>query len=99
MSKYRLLSLMVVIVLILAACAPAATPAPAQPTAAQPAPTSAPAQPAGGKLPAIVVACWSGPEHDNLVKVAAAYTQATGNQVTVEEIARESYQDKLTTTF
>jgi multiple sugar transport system substrate-binding protein len=95
-----------------APAAPAATTAPAAPAAttapAAPAATTAPAAPAATTAPAaasypkeapIVVACWSGPEHDNLVKVAAAYTQLTGNQVTVEEIARESYQDKLNTTF
>ena len=60
-----------------------------------------PSQPStsGKQLPEIVVACWSGPEHDNLVKVAAAYTEKTGNKVTVDDIARESYQDKLNTTF
>jgi multiple sugar transport system substrate-binding protein len=84
-TLYKIVAL-VFVVAMLAACAPAATPAP---TAAA----------ATGKLPPIVVACWSGPEHDNLVKVAAAYTEKTGNQVTVEEIARESYQDKLNTTF
>ncbi len=109
MSKFRLLSVLAVIVLVLTACAPAATPtaAPAQPTqpvASQPtsaaAPATAPAQPSTtGQLAPIVVACWSGPEHDNLVKVAAEYEKATGNKVTVEEIARESYFDKLTTTF
>lgn len=107
MSKFRLLSVFAVIVLILTACAPAATPtvAPAEPTqpVSQPAtaaaPTTAPEQPSTGQLPPIVVACWSGPEHDNLVKVAAEYEKATGNKVTVEEIARESYFDKLTTTF
>jgi multiple sugar transport system substrate-binding protein len=100
------------IVVQLAACAPAATEAPAAPAApaateapaapAAPAATeapAAPAAPAAGALPEIVVACWSGPEHDNLVKVAEAYTKATGNKVTVEEVARESYQDKLNTTF
>lgn len=89
MSKFRVLSVMIVVGMLLAACAPAAAPAPAAP--------AAPA--AAAKLAPIVVACWSGPEHDNLVKLAAAYTAKTGNQVTVEEIARESYQDKLTTTF
>lgn len=100
MSNFRLLSLMIVIAMILAACAPATAPTPAVPTQASEAAT-APVQPASstGQLPPIVVACWSGPEHDNLVKLAAAYTQKTGNKVTVEEIARESYQDKLTTTF
>ncbi len=83
----------IIIAQLLVACAPAATPttvAPAQPTSPPAAATQAPAQPAtGGQLPEIVVACWSGPEHDNLVKVAAAYTAKTGNKVTVEEIARE----------
>jgi ABC-type glycerol-3-phosphate transport system substrate-binding protein len=85
---------------------PTAAPAAQQPTAAAPAapaseqPTApAAAAPSSEKLADIVVACWSGPEHDNLVKLAEAYTQKTGNKVTVEEIARESYQDKLTTTF
>lgn len=78
---------------MLAACAPAV-----QPTTAPAAPAQ-PAAPSTEKLAPIVVACWSGPEHDNLVKVATAYTQETGNEVTVEEIARESYQDKLNTFF
>lgn len=101
---------LLLIVALLAGCAPAATPAPAQPAAteapAQPAATEAPAQPAATEAPAaveplpeIVVACWSGPEHDNLVKVAAEYEKRTGNKVIVEEIAREAYFDKLTTTF
>ncbi len=82
-----------IIVALLAACAPPATPAPVQ--------TQAPAveAPAQQALPEIVVACWSGPEHDNLVKVAAEYEKRTGNKVIVEEIAREAYFDKLTTTF
>lgn len=105
MLKFRTLSLVVVLTMVLAACAPASTPAPA---AAAPAATeeskpaaeaTKPAAEATGNLAPIVVACWSGPEHDNLVKAAEAYTKETGNKVTVEEIARESYQDKLTTTF
>ena len=124
MSKFRMLSTIVVIALILAACAPASTPTPAaaptQAPVSAPANTAVPAAPAAPAAPTqaptvaaaatqppaaaaqlapIVVACWSGPEHDNLVKLAAAYTAKTGNKVTVEEIARESYQDKLTTTF
>ena len=75
--------------------APAATQAPA--ATEPPAATQAPA--AQGGLPEVVVAVWSGPEHDNLVKDAEAYTKETGNKVTVEEIAREAYQDKLNTTF
>jgi multiple sugar transport system substrate-binding protein len=89
-SWFNVLALLI-IVAMLVACTPAATPAPAQPEEA--------AVPAEQALPEIVVACWSGPEHDNLVKVAAAYTEATGNKVIVEEIAREAYFDKLTTTF
>lgn len=111
MSKYRLLSILVAAVLVLTACAPAATSTPpaAAPEQTQAEPTSVPVgdTPVAastdvattGQLDPIVVACWSGPEHDNLVKLAAAYTEKTGNTVTVEEIARESYQDKLTTTF
>ncbi len=45
------------------------------------------------------VAVWSGPEADNLRKVAAAYTQATGNKVEIDEIARDGYQDKLKTSI
>jgi len=84
--------------------APEPTQPPAEPAATEaPAPTEAPppAEPpaAPETLPEIVVACWSGPEHDNLVKVAAEYQAKTGNPVIVEEIAREAYFDKLTTTF
>jgi len=91
---------LLMILAMLAACGPAATPAPVAteaPAAEQPA--AEPEQPAQEALPEIVVACWSGPEHDNLVKVAAEYEKATGNKVIVEEIAREAYFDKLTTTF
>ncbi len=82
---------------------PAKTEAPAEPVKteapAEPVKTEAPVEPATKQYPEIVVACWSGPEHDNLVKVAEAYTKKTGNVVVVEEIAREAYYDKLTTTF
>jgi len=81
------------IVVLLAACQPAPTP-----TAEQP-PVETEAPPAAGKYPQIVVAVWSGPEHDNAVKVAEVYKQQTGNDVIIEEIAREAYFDKLTTTF
>jgi multiple sugar transport system substrate-binding protein len=47
----------------------------------------------------IVVAVWSSPEHDNLVKTAEVYMQETGCEVIIEEIAREAYYDKLTTTI
>ncbi len=89
MSKARLFSIIAVVALLLTACTPKATP---------PQETTTPGNETG-QLPQIVVACWSGPEHDNLVKMAAQYTTETGNKVVVEEIARESYQDKLNTTF
>jgi len=47
----------------------------------------------------IVVAVWSSPEHENLVKTSQVYTEATGCEVIIEEIAREAYYDKLTTTL
>ncbi len=47
----------------------------------------------------IVVAVWSSPEHDNLVKTADVYMEETGCEVIIEEIAREAYFDKLTTTL
>jgi multiple sugar transport system substrate-binding protein len=101
---FKVLAVVAVVAQLIVACAPAAsnpTAAPAQPTSPPAANTQPASQPStsGKQLPEIVVACWSGPEHDNLVKVAAAYTEKTGNKVTVEEIARESYQDKLNTTF
>jgi len=106
----RFLFLAALGVSLLAACAPAAPTKAPEPTQV-PAPTQAPAQaeptaapapttaPAAAKYPPVVVAIWSGPEHDNLVKTAAEYEKATGNKVTIEEIARESYHDKLTTVF
>ena len=101
---FKVLAVVAVIAQLIVACGPAAanpTALPAQPTSPPAANTQPASQPpaSGGQLPEIVVAVWSGPEHDNLVKVAEAYTAETGNKVTVEEIARESYQDKLNTTF
>ena len=48
-------------------------------------------------LPEVRVAVWSGPEADNLRQVAEAYTSETGNPVTIEEIARDGYEDALRT--
>jgi len=45
----------------------------------------------------VVVAIWSSPEHDNLVKTAKKYTEETGVEIIIEEIARESYFDKIKT--
>jgi len=98
MTNKRLFALVVVLIMaaqVLAACAPTA-----EPTQAVPAATQAPAvvteAPAASGEP-IVVAIWSGPEHDNLVKVAEEYKKKTGKEVIVEEVAREAYFDKLNT--
>ena len=98
MSKYRILAVFVVLALILAACTPASTPTAEAPAVQAPV-TEAPAatQPPAAEAKPIVVAVWSGPEHDNLVKVAEEYTKATGKKVIVEEVAREAYFDKLNT--
>jgi multiple sugar transport system substrate-binding protein/sorbitol/mannitol transport system substrate-binding protein len=85
MIKFKFFALLAVLSMLLAACATPAT----QTAVVTEAPT-AEAKP-------IVVAVWSGPEHDNLVKVAAEYTKQTGKQVIVEEVAREAYFDKLNT--
>jgi ABC-type glycerol-3-phosphate transport system substrate-binding protein len=104
MSKAKWFAVMMIVILVaqLAGCAPQAQPTQAPAPAQTEAPKPEPAKPAEGgvkKLDPIVIGIWSGPEHDNLVKVAAEYEKATGNQVKIEEIARESYYDKLTTTF
>lgn len=112
-SKLFPIFALLLIASMLFACAPATPPEepPAEPVATEevveePAATEevvateAPVEePVAEGYPEIVVACWSGPEHDNLVKVAAEYEAATGNKVIVEEVAREAYFDKLTTTF
>lgn len=108
MSKKNILAVLLTLVLVvqMAACAPAAAPtkapqAPEKPVEATKAPEEPqkPAEVSTGKYEPIVVAVWSSPEHDNLVKVAAEYEKVTGNKVIVEEVAREAYYDKLTTTF
>ncbi len=48
-------------------------------------------------LPPIRVAVWSGPEADNLRKVADAYTAETGNPVEIDEVARDGYDAALRT--
>jgi multiple sugar transport system substrate-binding protein len=90
MNKFKIFALLVVISMILAACASTATQ------------TTVPVEPVATEAPVVeakpvVVAVWSGPEHDNLVKVADEYTKKTGKQVIVEEVAREAYFDKLNT--
>lgn len=52
-----------------------------------------------GDCESIVVAMWSSPEHENLVKVSEVYMEQTGCEVIIEEIAREAYYEKLTTTL
>jgi ABC-type glycerol-3-phosphate transport system substrate-binding protein len=49
-------------------------------------------------LPEIHVAVWSGPEADNLRKVVDEYVAETGNPVSIEEIARDGYDQSLRTT-
>ncbi len=95
---------LIVMIAMLAACAPASPAEPAAPAeesapAAEEVAEEAPVEEASMEeaLPAIVVAIWSSPEHDNLVKAAADYTQLTGNEVIIEEIAREAYFDKIKT--
>lgn len=88
---WKLITILV-LVAVVAACQPAATPTSAPPE------EGAPEGEAAG-YPPIVVAVWSGPEHDNLVNSAAEYEKATANEVVVEEIAREAYYDKLSTVF
>jgi multiple sugar transport system substrate-binding protein len=90
MNKFKIFALFAVFTMILAACASPATEttAPVEPVATEP--------PAVAAEP-VVVAVWSGPEHDNLVKVAEEYTKKTGKEVIVEEVAREAYFDKLNT--
>lgn len=52
-----------------------------------------------GDCESIVVAVWSSPEHDNLVETSQVYMDETGCEVIIEEIAREAYYEKLTTTL
>ena len=77
---------------------PAAAEEPAAEEAAdeQPAPVEEPIAEAAACEP-IVVAVWSSPEHENLVKAADVYMEESGCEVIIEEIAREAYFDKLTT--
>jgi ABC-type glycerol-3-phosphate transport system substrate-binding protein len=98
MTKYKLLTLLTALSLILAACGTPATQASVS-TEAPVAVTEAPVatEPPAVEANPIVVAIWSGPEHDNLVKVIEEYTKATGKEVIVEEVAREAYFDKLNT--
>lgn len=80
---------------LLVACAPVATPAPAPAGEEGAAMTEAPE--AEGQYEPIVVSIWSGPEHENMLQVADVYQQETGNEVIVEEIAREALRDKTAT--
>jgi ABC-type glycerol-3-phosphate transport system substrate-binding protein len=101
MTKYKFLVSIVALALILAACGAPATeaPVPEAPAAATEAPATEPATeaPAMEEAVPVVVAIWSGPEHDNLVKVAEEYKKETGKEIIVEEVAREAYFDKLNT--
>jgi len=104
MSRRSLVSVVAALGIVLGACSSGASPSPSAP-ASQPAASAASAAPAGttapapstAALPSARIAVWSGPEADNLRKVAAAYTEATGNPIEIEEIARDGYSDKLKT--
>ena len=93
-----LLTALAILAVIVAACAApvapsAATSAPVAPSAA----TSAPSASAGGT--SIVISMWSGPEYDNLVRAVEAYKVATGVEVIIEEIARDAYEAKITSSI
>ncbi len=97
MSRSRWLAMGLVAVLV-AACSssPGGSEGPSQPSPAEPT-TGASAPPAA--LEPITVAIYSGPEADNLKKTAAAYTATTGGQVTVEDLARDGYLEKVRITL
>lgn len=98
MSKiFKIVALLGVLTMLVAACAP--KPAGTTTVPEEPASVEEPAggEPAATEMEPVVVAVWSGPEHDNLVKVAAEYSSETGKEVIVEEVAREAYFDKLNT--
>ncbi len=106
MARRGLVSIAATFALVLSACSSGASPSPSAPAApsTEPAVSAAPAAsespaPSAAALPTARIAVWSGPEADNLRKVAAAYTQATGNPTEIEEIARDGYSDKLKTTI
>ena len=94
---FILITAMLVLVQLLAACGPAAEPTEAPPPPSEGETTAPTVPPAAEEAAPVVVAIWSGPEHDNLVKVADAYMTATGKEIIVEEVAREAYFDKLNT--
>lgn len=97
MKRSRILiivSVILVAIQLLVACAPA-EPAVEEPVVEEPqVEDPVVEEPVGDP---IVVAMWSGPEHDNLLDVAATYEAATGQQVIVEEIAREAFFDRVST--
>jgi multiple sugar transport system substrate-binding protein len=112
MSRRSLVSVVAVLGIVLGACSSGASPTSSAPAAsvasqapAASAASQAPAASAASQAPAASVAAlpsariavWSGPEADNLRKVAAEYTKATGNAIVIEEIARDGYSDKLKT--
>jgi ABC-type glycerol-3-phosphate transport system substrate-binding protein len=85
MKQNKLLVLIITLAMVLSACTSTATKAPDVVEAPD------------AETKPVVVAIWSGPEHDNLVKVIDEYTKETKKEVIVEEVAREAYFDKLNT--
>lgn len=100
MSSRSLMSIGATFALVLSACSSGVSPSPSAPAASTTGSTGSglPA-PSAGALPQARIAVWSGPEAENLRKVTAAYTEATGNPIEIEEIARDGYSDKLKTTM
>jgi len=98
MSRRGLMSIAATLAVVLSACSSGASPSPSAPAPAttEPGASAAPAA-STAVLPQARVAVWSGPEADNLRKVAAQYTAETGNPIEIEEIARDGYSDKLKT--
>lgn len=45
----------------------------------------------------VSVLIWSGPEHQNLLKTAPEFEAATGLKLEIEEVARDTYFDKIKT--
>lgn len=98
MSRRGLMSIAATFAVVLSACSSGASPSPSASAAATTEPGASAAPPASAPvLPQARVAVWSGPEADNLRKVAAEYTKETGNPIEIEEIARDGYSDKLKT--
>jgi multiple sugar transport system substrate-binding protein len=95
--RARRAAVAVVLAGVVAGCAAPATSPRTSSNAASTSPVGSAAGPIGGQDP-ITVAIMSGPEGDNITKLAADYQAKTGNLVTVDKIARDGYQEKVRVT-